>query len=136
MPSYDAMPDKPACEDSIRVLYNENRHQRYHAEELIEKAIAGNINCNEWLGHDIERRAARIIPEGYRYDRWNHVMVPSGMAFCRRCKKLKSINDFGRDKRNKGRDGTRSRCASCEAESQMARDRKPMTRILSAWKRG
>lgn len=136
MPVYDALPDKPAFEDSRSVFYNEVRHQRYQMDELVEKAISGNINCNEWLGHDISQRAARIVPEGYRYDRWNHVWIPKGFAYCRKCKKIKPVEDFGKDKRNTGRDGTRSHCSSCEAQMQAPRNRKAQQRTWKQWKRG
>jgi hypothetical protein len=135
MPTYDALPDKPAYEDSRRVLYNELRTQRYGMEDLVAKAINGNINACEWLGEDISRRAARIIPEGYRWDRRNQVLIPNGWAFCRNCKKIKPASEFGKDGRNTGRNGTRSYCSACESFRQTRRNRRKAVHSTK-WKRG
>jgi hypothetical protein len=136
VPTYDAMPQRPVYEDSKRVLYNEMYEQRYGALELVEKAMAGNANANEWFGRDISRRAPRIVPEGYRWDRRNQVLVPNGWAFCCHCKKVKPVTEFGKDERNRGRDGTRSYCSGCEAKMQTPRNRKAQRRHWKQWKRG
>jgi hypothetical protein len=126
---YDSMPQS---ED-----IGENGYPRLMSlEDVVTGSLRNEVNCLEWLGYDIDRRSPRVVPHGYRYDVRNGVYVPHGYAYCRRCRKVKAVTDFGTDKRNKGREHTRSFCSTCEAIAQTPRNRKQKARKLSSWRRG
>lgn len=134
---YGAMPLKPAFEDSKAVYYNELHLQRYTMHDLVEKALLGNINCREWLGYDISRRAPVIVPAGYVWNPRYQVLVPPGFSYCTACKRVHPLSEFRVDERRKGRASIRSKCRKWEADSQTPRNRKKARQLYEKkWKRG
>jgi len=129
---YDAMPQKPSYEDRKTVVYGEHI-QLYAICDLVEKSIGGNVNANEWLGYSIEKKAPRIIPEGYRHDFRHDVLIPPGYAYCTGCCQVHPLSFFGTDPRNTGRGKTRSQCRSWRTDDKR---RLGHEKVLSRWKRG